>query len=145
MMPVIVKKADLNRVGVPDDYEVLDATTLGRRLGFKRYTACLPLPEELRAHTPSQPPPCYRAHLVRDERQRVGSEGRPSAWQVGAPTASLRAGERASSKPGRRIVCDHTSRCFQRVKATSTLWYSRLESSLRSRVRFRQAPPRRLP
>jgi predicted DNA-binding transcriptional regulator AlpA len=38
MMLVMVKKADLNRVGVPEDYEVLDATALGRRLGFKRDT-----------------------------------------------------------------------------------------------------------
>ena len=38
MMPVMVKEADLNRMGVPQDYEVLDATALGRRLGFKRDT-----------------------------------------------------------------------------------------------------------
>ena len=38
MMPVMVKEADLNRMGVPEDYEVLDATALGRRLGFKRDT-----------------------------------------------------------------------------------------------------------
>jgi hypothetical protein len=35
MMLVMVKEADLNRIEVPDDYEVLDATALGRRLGFK--------------------------------------------------------------------------------------------------------------
>jgi predicted DNA-binding transcriptional regulator AlpA len=38
MMPVMVKEADLNLVQVPNDYEVLDATALGRRLGFKRDT-----------------------------------------------------------------------------------------------------------
>jgi predicted DNA-binding transcriptional regulator AlpA len=38
MMPVMVKEADLDRIGVPDDYEVLDATALGMRLGFKRDT-----------------------------------------------------------------------------------------------------------
>jgi hypothetical protein len=38
MMLVMVKEADLNRMGVPEDYEVLDATALGRRLGFKRGT-----------------------------------------------------------------------------------------------------------
>src|SRR5215218_841198 len=38
MMPVMVKEADLNRIEVPQDYEVLDATALGRRLGFKRDT-----------------------------------------------------------------------------------------------------------
>jgi hypothetical protein len=38
MMPLMVREADLNRIGVPEDYEVLDATALGRRLGFKRDT-----------------------------------------------------------------------------------------------------------
>jgi hypothetical protein len=38
MMPFMVKEADLNQIGVPEDYEVLDATALGRRLGFKRNT-----------------------------------------------------------------------------------------------------------
>ncbi len=38
MMALMVKESDLNRIDVPDDYEVLDATALGRRLGFKRDT-----------------------------------------------------------------------------------------------------------
>jgi predicted DNA-binding transcriptional regulator AlpA len=38
MMTVMVKAADLNRIEVPEDYEILDATALGRRLGFKRDT-----------------------------------------------------------------------------------------------------------
>jgi len=38
MMPVMVKEADLNCIDVPEDYEVLDATALGQRLGFKRDT-----------------------------------------------------------------------------------------------------------
>src|ERR671920_375843 len=38
MMPVMVKEADLVRIGVPEDYEVLDATALGRRLRLKRDT-----------------------------------------------------------------------------------------------------------
>jgi len=38
MMAVMVKEADLHRIEVPEDYEVLDATALGRRLGFKRDT-----------------------------------------------------------------------------------------------------------
>ena len=38
MMVVMVKEADLNRIEVPEDYEVLNATALGRRLGFKRET-----------------------------------------------------------------------------------------------------------
>jgi len=38
MMRVMVKEADLDRTVVPEDYEVLDATAVGRRLGFKRDT-----------------------------------------------------------------------------------------------------------
>jgi predicted DNA-binding transcriptional regulator AlpA len=38
MMLVMVKEADLNRIEAPEDYEVLDATALGKRLGFKRDT-----------------------------------------------------------------------------------------------------------
>jgi hypothetical protein len=38
MMLVMVKEADLDRIDMPEDYEVLDATALGRRLGFKRDT-----------------------------------------------------------------------------------------------------------
>jgi hypothetical protein len=38
MMPVMVKEAELDRIDVPENYEVLDATALGRRLGFKRDT-----------------------------------------------------------------------------------------------------------
>jgi hypothetical protein len=38
MMVVMVKEADLDRIEVPKDYEVLDATGLGRRLGYKRDT-----------------------------------------------------------------------------------------------------------
>ena len=36
MMPIMVKEADLNRIDVPKDCEVLDATALGRRFEFKR-------------------------------------------------------------------------------------------------------------
>jgi predicted DNA-binding transcriptional regulator AlpA len=38
MMPLMVKEADLNRIDVPEDYEILDTTALGQRLGFKRDT-----------------------------------------------------------------------------------------------------------
>jgi hypothetical protein len=38
MLPVLVKEAELNRIEVPEDCEVLDATALGRRLGFERDT-----------------------------------------------------------------------------------------------------------
>jgi|SRR5215217_4288751 len=52
MMLVMVKEADLDRIEVREDYEVLDATALGRRLRFKRNTVlaylsrCLPTSEE---------------------------------------------------------------------------------------------------
>jgi hypothetical protein len=38
MILVMVKESNLNRIEVPGDYEILDATALGRRLGFKRDT-----------------------------------------------------------------------------------------------------------
>jgi hypothetical protein len=38
MIVVMVKEADLNRIGVSENCEVMDATALGRRLGFKRDT-----------------------------------------------------------------------------------------------------------
>ena len=37
-MPLVVEEDPLNRIEVPEHYEVLDATALGRRLGFKRGT-----------------------------------------------------------------------------------------------------------
>jgi hypothetical protein len=74
MMLVMVKEADLNRIDVPEDYEVLDATALGRRLGFKRDTVLAYLSRRNFRRIPRpQPPACYGAHLVREERQRVGS------------------------------------------------------------------------
>jgi hypothetical protein len=44
---VMVKEADLDRIGVPEDYEVLNATALGRRLGCKRDTVFAYLPQSL--------------------------------------------------------------------------------------------------
>jgi len=41
MMSVMVKEADLDRIEVPENYEVLDATALGRRLASSG-TQCLP-------------------------------------------------------------------------------------------------------
>jgi hypothetical protein len=38
MIPVMVKEGDLDRLIVPQNYEVLDAAALGRRLSFKRDT-----------------------------------------------------------------------------------------------------------
>src|SRR3712207_1270113 len=38
MMLVMVKRADLDPIDMPEDYEVLDATALSKRLGFKRDT-----------------------------------------------------------------------------------------------------------
>jgi hypothetical protein len=38
MISVMVKEADLDRLDVAEDYEILDATALSWRLGFKRDT-----------------------------------------------------------------------------------------------------------
>jgi predicted DNA-binding transcriptional regulator AlpA len=38
MLSVVVKDADLDKMDVPEGYEVLDATALAKRLGLKRDT-----------------------------------------------------------------------------------------------------------
>ena len=38
MLMYMVKEADIDRIAVPDGYDVLDATALGERLGLKRDT-----------------------------------------------------------------------------------------------------------
>jgi hypothetical protein len=38
MLLVMVRKGDIDRIRVPEDYEVLDATALGHRLQLKRDT-----------------------------------------------------------------------------------------------------------
>lgn len=38
MLWVMVKEADLNKIEIPEGYEVLDATVLARRLGLRRDT-----------------------------------------------------------------------------------------------------------
>jgi len=38
MLEIMVKEADIDRIAVPDGYDVLDATALGKRLGLKRDT-----------------------------------------------------------------------------------------------------------
>jgi hypothetical protein len=38
MLKIMVKEADIDRIAVPDGYDVLDATALGERLGLKRDT-----------------------------------------------------------------------------------------------------------
>jgi predicted DNA-binding transcriptional regulator AlpA len=38
MLPIMVREADLERIEVPEGYEVLDASALAERLGLKRDT-----------------------------------------------------------------------------------------------------------
>jgi hypothetical protein len=38
MLQAMVREADIDRIAVPDGYDVLDATALGERLGLKRDT-----------------------------------------------------------------------------------------------------------
>ncbi len=38
MLEAMVREDDLNRIDVPQEYEVLDATALGQRLGLARDT-----------------------------------------------------------------------------------------------------------
>jgi hypothetical protein len=87
MMPPMVKEGDLNQIDVPQDYEVLDATALGRRLGFKRDTVL--------------------AYLSRRNFRRIPRPNSPERTSDAylAPTASLpwdRSGTRRASGSGRR-------------------------------------------
>ncbi len=38
MLMLMVREADIDRIAVPDGYDVLDATALGERLGLQRDT-----------------------------------------------------------------------------------------------------------
>jgi hypothetical protein len=77
MMPVMVKEADLNRIEVPEDLEVLDATALGKRLRFKRDTVLaylsrrnfrrIPRPNRLLAMGPIWYEKCVREWEAKEE------------------------------------------------------------------------------
>ena len=82
MVSVMVKEADLNRVEVPEDYEVLDVTALGRRLGFKRDTVLaylsrrnfrrIPRPNRQLAMGPIWYEECVREWEAKEEDRRRG-------------------------------------------------------------------------
>ena len=80
--------AVLNDVGeVPDDYEILDATALGSgwdSSGIRCLRTCL---EGTSGGYLAQPPACYGAALVREERQRMGSKGGSDPWRIGTVPA----------------------------------------------------------
>jgi hypothetical protein len=82
MMPLMVKEADLNWIEVPEDYEILDATALGRRLGFKRDTVLaylsrrnfrrIPRPNRLLAIGPIWYEKCVREWEAKKEKRARG-------------------------------------------------------------------------
>jgi hypothetical protein len=82
MMPFMVKEADLNRIEVPEDYEILDATALGRRLGFKRDTVLaylsrrnfrrIPRPNRQLAMGPMWYEKCVREWEAKEEERARG-------------------------------------------------------------------------
>jgi predicted DNA-binding transcriptional regulator AlpA len=82
MMPGMVKVSDLNRIDVPEDYEILDATALGSRLGFKRDTVLaylsrrnfrrIPRPNRLLAMGPIWYEKSVREWEARDEDRARG-------------------------------------------------------------------------
>jgi hypothetical protein len=82
MMAVMVKEADLDRIDVPEVYEVVDATALGRRLGFKRETVLaylsrrnfrrIPRPNRLLAMGPIWYEKSVREWEVKEEDQAHG-------------------------------------------------------------------------
>jgi hypothetical protein len=82
MMLVMVKEADLDRLEVPEDYEVLDATALGRRLGLKRETVLaylsrrnfrrIPRPNRLLAMGPIWYEKCVREWEAKEKDRERG-------------------------------------------------------------------------
>ncbi len=80
MILIMVKEVDLNRIEVPEDYELLDATAVGRRLGFKRETVLaylsrrnfrrIPRPNRLLAMGPIWYEKSVREWEAREERAR---------------------------------------------------------------------------
>jgi predicted DNA-binding transcriptional regulator AlpA len=80
MMVVMVKEADLDRISAPEDYEVLDATAVGRRLGFKRETVLaylsrrnlkrIPRPNRLLAMGPLWYEKCIREWEAKENQAR---------------------------------------------------------------------------
>jgi hypothetical protein len=96
MMLFVVKEADLNRIELPENYEVLDATALGRRLGFKRDTVLaylsrrnfrrIPRPNGLLAMGPIWYEKCVREWEAKEEDRRVASRNGSSeseSWGEG--------------------------------------------------------------
>jgi predicted DNA-binding transcriptional regulator AlpA len=83
MMPVMVKEAELERLEVPEGYEVLDATALGKRLGFKRDTVLaylsrrnfrrIPRPNRLLAMGPVWYEKCVREWEAMEETRARGT------------------------------------------------------------------------
>jgi hypothetical protein len=83
MMLIMVKEADLNRIDVPEDYEILDATALGKRLSFKRDTVLaylsrrnfrrIPRPNRQLAMGPIWYEKCVREWEAKEESRACGS------------------------------------------------------------------------
>jgi hypothetical protein len=80
MIPVMVKDADLDWIDVTKEYEVLDATALGRGLGFQRDTVLaylsrknfrrIPRPNRLLAMGPIWYEKCIREWEAKEGRTR---------------------------------------------------------------------------
>lgn len=74
----MVREVDLERVAVPDGYEVLDATALARRLGIKRETVLAYLSRRNFKNIPrpnrklAMGPVWYEASVREWERSREG-------------------------------------------------------------------------
>jgi predicted DNA-binding transcriptional regulator AlpA len=74
----MVREVDLNKVEVPEGYEVLDATALARRLGIKRETVLVYLSRRNFKNIPrpnrklAMGPVWYEASVREWERSREG-------------------------------------------------------------------------
>jgi predicted DNA-binding transcriptional regulator AlpA len=78
MLLFMVREVDLDRVEVPEGYEVLDATALARRLGIKRETVLVYLSRRNFKNIPrpnrklAMGPVWYEASVREWERSRAG-------------------------------------------------------------------------
>jgi predicted DNA-binding transcriptional regulator AlpA len=81
MLEAMVKEGDIDRVEVPADFEVLDATALGERLGIKRDTVLAYLSRRNFGRIPrpnrklAMGPVWYEGAVREWERSRGGNDG----------------------------------------------------------------------
>ncbi len=84
MLSFMVKETEINKIAVPEEYEVLDATALARRLGLKRDTVLAYLARRSyrlipRPNRKLAMGPIWYERAVKDWETRMGDEPRESS------------------------------------------------------------------